>query len=278
MSSHCAGCYHESIARSGSCVRSRRPIVRKEVLPLPRPWYETIFDERYPELFGPLEQDPEEEVARIVGLLSLPPGASVVDLGCGRGRHAIPLSRRGYRVTGVDLSEKMLGLARERAQREGASVEWVREDMRKFVRRGAFDACLSLFTSFGYFNDEENERVIGNVSKSLKEGGTLLLDLRNAQKGLAGEEDKETTVEVPSGRLRLRVRFDKATRRARAEHELTRPDGIRISSAFDVRIYSEEELTGMLCRSGMRVAVVHGSLDGAPFTPGAERMVVIARR
>jgi SAM-dependent methyltransferase len=202
----------------------------------------------------------------------------VVDLGCGRGRHAIPLSRRGYRVTGVDLSEKMLGLARERARREGATVEWVREDMRRFVRRGAFDACLSLFTSFGYFNDEENELVIGNVSKSLKEGGTLLLDLRNAQKGLAGEEDSETTVTVPSGRLRLQVRFDRATRRARAEHELTRPDGIRISSAFDVRIYSEEELTGMLCRFGMSVAAVHGSLDGAPFSPGAERMVVIAKR
>ena len=245
---------------------------------MPRPWYETIFDERYPELFGPLERDPEEEVAKILGLLSLPPGAPVVDLGCGRGRHAIPLSLRGYLVTGVDLSEKMLGLARERAHREGASVEWVREDMRKFVRRRAFDACLSLFTSFGYFDDEGNEKVIGNVSESLKEGGALLLDLRNAQKGLAGEEDMETEVTVPTGRLRLSVRFDRTSRRARAEHELIRRDGIRISSAFDVRIYSEEELTGMLSRSGMRVTGVYGSLDGAPFTPGAERMVVIAKR
>src|SRR3972149_4614948 len=118
-----------------------------------RPWWETIFDERYPGIFG---------------LLSLPSGASVVDLGCGRGRHAIPLSRRGYRVTGVDLSDKMLGLARERALREGASIEWVREDMRKFVRRGAFGACLSLFPSFGFFNDEENELVIGNVAQRRK--------------------------------------------------------------------------------------------------------------
>jgi len=250
----------------------------KRESPLARPWYETIFDERYPELFGPLERDPEEEVTRILGLLSLPPGATIVDLGCGRGRHAIPLSRRGYRVTGVDLSEKMLGLARARAQREGASVEWVREDMRKFVRRGAFDACLSLFTSFGYFNDEENEQVIRNVSMNLKAGGAFLLDLRNVQKGLAGEEDMDTELSVPAGRLRLRVRFDRDSRRARAEHELTRRDGIRISSAFDVRIYSEVELTGMLRRAGMRVAAVHGSLDGAPFTPGAERMVVIAKR
>jgi SAM-dependent methyltransferase len=243
-----------------------------------RPWYETIFDERYPELFGPLEQDPEEEVAQIVGLIPIPPGASVADLGCGRGRHAIPLSRRGYRVTGVDLSDKMLRLARERAEREGAAVEWVREDMRKFVRPGAFDVFLSLFSSFGYFGDEENQKVLDNVGRSLKRGGALLLDLRNSRKGLAGEGELERTVTVPSGRLSMRVRFDRATGRARAEHELVRPDGIRISSAFDVRIYTEAELSRMIGKAGMRVVAVHGSLDGAPFGAGAERMVVIARR
>jgi SAM-dependent methyltransferase len=243
-----------------------------------RPWYETIFDERYPDLFGPLEQDPEEEVARIVELLAIPPGARVVDLGCGRGRHAIPLSRRGYRVTGVDISEKMLRMARERAGRENVSVEWVREDMREFVRPDRYDACLSLFTSFGFFCDEENARVLRNVADSLKGGGTLLLDLRNAQKGLAGEEDHEKTVTVPAGRLRLCVRFDRATCRAHAEHELTRPDGIRISSRFDVRIYSEEELRAMLREAGMRIRAVHGSLEGGPFTRGADRMVVIAGR
>ncbi|HEX9205355.1 MAG TPA: class I SAM-dependent methyltransferase [Candidatus Deferrimicrobiaceae bacterium] len=243
-----------------------------------RPWYETIFDERYPELFGPLERDPEEEVAQIVGLIPIPPGAAVADLGCGRGRHAIPLSRRGYRVTGVDLSEKMLRMARERAEREGAAVEWVREDMREFVRPGAFDVFLSLFSSFGFFGDEENQKVLDNVGRSLKPGGALLLDLRNSQKGLAGEGELEETVTVPAGRLNMRVRFDRTTGRARAEHELVRPDGIRISSAFDVRIYSEEELTRMIGRAGMRVVSVHGTLDGARFAAGAERMVVIARR
>jgi SAM-dependent methyltransferase len=243
-----------------------------------RPWYETIFDERYPELFGPLERDPEEEVGMIVDLLPISGGAAVVDLGCGRGRHAIPLSRRGFRVTGVDLSEKMLRLARERATREDAAVEWVREDMRAFRRPGAFDACLSLFTSFGYFDDEENQRVLDNVAHSLRPEGTLLLDLRNAQKGLAGDQDLEATVTVPAGELHLLVRFDQVTKRATARHELTRPDGIRISSSFDVRLYSEEELARMILRAGMRIRAVHGSLDGGAFTPGAERMVVIARK
>jgi len=243
-----------------------------------RPWYETIFDERYPELFGPLERDPEEEVRQIVRLLPIEAGAAVVDLGCGRGRHAIPLSQQGFRVTGVDLSEKMLRMAQERAARENVSVEWVREDMRVFLRPGAFDACLSLFTSFGYFSDEENQHVLANVGQSLRDGGALLLDLRNAQKGLAGEEDLESTVTVPSGQLRLRVRFDRATGRANARHELTRRDGIRISSSFDVRIYSEKELAGMISRAGLRIRAIHGSLDGSAFTPGAERMVVIAAK
>lgn len=241
-----------------------------------RPWFETIFDERYPELFGPLEGNAEDEVEEILRLLAPPAGAALWDLGCGRGRHAIPLARRGYRVTGVDLSEAMLRLARERAARERVVVEWVREDMRTFRRPGAFDVCLSLFTSFGFFSDAENRLVLENISGSLREGGRLLLDLRNVGKGLAVLRDGDTTREVPSGTLRMSVRFDPATRRAHAEHVLRRRDGIRISSAFDVRIYSPEELDAMLRDGGMRPVGLYGSLGGAPFTESSERMVVVA--
>ena len=243
-----------------------------------RPWFKTIFDERYPELFGPLEGNAEEEVEEIVGLLSFPPGARVEDLGCGRGRHAIPLARRGYVVTGVDISDTMLAIARSRAAAEGVRVEWVREDMRTFCRPGAFDVCLSLFTSFGYFNDEENQKVLDNIGRSLGEGGSLLLDLRNAGKGLSRLEDWDETMDVPAGSLKMTMRYDRATFRARAEHVLVRRDGIRISSAFDVRIYTMEELTAMIRKAGMRVRSFHGSLSGAPFGEESPRMVVLSVR
>lgn len=243
---------------------------------MPGEWFETIFDERYPELFGPLEGNAEKEVEEIVALLALRPGSAVEDLGCGRGRHAIPLARKGCRVTGVDISEKMLGIARMRAEREGVSVEWVREDMRVFRRPGAFDLCLSLFTSFGFFRDEENQMVLDNVGASLREGGILLLDLRNAGKGLARLEDWDQTIEVPSGTLRMTVRFNPRTMRAMAEHVLTRQDGIRIASAFDVRIYSPDELEAMLARAGLRVRNIFGSLAEDPFTEESGRMVVIS--
>lgn len=244
---------------------------------MPGVWFETIFDERYPELFGPLEEDAEQEVEEILGLLPLRRGSSVEDLGCGRGRHAIPLARRGYRVTGVDLSEKMLSMARDRADREGVSVEWVREDMRTFCRPRSFHLSLSLFTSFGYFRDEENQRVLDNVARSLRKGGVLLLDLRNAGKGLNRLEDWSETREVPSGKLRMSMRFDRNSGRAKARHVLTRRDGIRISSTFDVRIYSTAELSGMLRDAGMKNVEFYGSLSGAPFRDDSPRMVVVAR-
>ncbi len=243
-----------------------------------RPWFETIFDERYPELFAPLEGNAEEEVEEIVRLLDLPEGAAVEDLGCGRGRHAIPLARRGYEVTGVDLSDKMLRLARTRSERDGVRVEWVRDDMRTFCRPGAFDACLSLFTSFGFFSDRENQKVLDNVARSLKAGGRLLLDLRNAGKGLSRLADLDETREIASGTLKMSIRFDRQSRRARAEHVLTRRDGIRIASAFDVRIYSGEELSAMIGNAGMRVTDIFGSLSGDPFNEASSRMVLVAER
>lgn len=246
--------------------------------PVRRPWFETMFDERYPELFGPVEGNAESEVDEILGLLHLARGSAVVDLGCGRGRHAIPLALKGYRVTGVDLSENMLRMARSRAEREGARIEWVKEDMRTFRRSAAFDLALSLFTSYGYFGDAENQKVLDNVGAGLKERGVFLLDLRNAGKSLSRLDETDTTIEVPAGSLRMSMRFDGRTKRARAEHTLTRHDGIRISSAFDVRIYSMEELRGMIRKAGMEVKDFYGSLAGAPFTDESARMVVYAEK
>ena len=181
-------------------------------------------------------------------------------------------------MTGVDLSEKMLAIARARARKEGVFVEWLREDMRVFRRPAAFDLCLSLFTSFGFFNDKENQKVLTNMGVSLKEGGTSLLDLRNAGKGLSRLENWDQTIEVPSGNLRMAVRFNRRTMRAMAEHVLIRKDGIRISSTFDVRVYSIGELEAMLGKAGMRVKNVFGSLSGEPFTDESDRMVIVSAK
>jgi len=109
-----------------------------------------------------------DEVGRILGLTQCS-GGSALDLCCGPGRHSVELARRGFQVTGVDRSPFLLGKAREHAAKSGASVEWIEQDMRNFVRPASFDLACSLFTSFGYFQDEQDDlRVLRNIHQSLK--------------------------------------------------------------------------------------------------------------
>jgi 2-polyprenyl-3-methyl-5-hydroxy-6-metoxy-1,4-benzoquinol methylase len=81
-----------------------------------------------------------------------PTGKDVLDLCCGPGRWSIPLAQSGFRVTGVDRTKPFLNRARADARKAQVRIEWVRQDMRDFVRPGAFDVALNMFTSFGYFD------------------------------------------------------------------------------------------------------------------------------
>ncbi|MFQ3669380.1 MAG: class I SAM-dependent methyltransferase [Fimbriimonadaceae bacterium] len=84
------------------------------------------------------------EVSFLIEKLQLEPGQHLVDIGCGTGRHAVEFARRGFRVTGVDLSAGMLDQARQKAEAAGVDVEFVHADAREFVREAAFDAAICL--------------------------------------------------------------------------------------------------------------------------------------
>jgi ubiquinone/menaquinone biosynthesis C-methylase UbiE len=103
--------------------------------------------------------------------LTNPRGNAVLDLCCGPGRYAIALAQRGFNVTGVDRTSFLLKKARARAKTEQAKIEWVQQDMRSFVRPNAYDLVVSMLTSFGYFdNKQEDLGVLGNIFSNLKSG------------------------------------------------------------------------------------------------------------
>jgi 2-polyprenyl-3-methyl-5-hydroxy-6-metoxy-1,4-benzoquinol methylase len=89
------------------------------------------------------------EVEKAMALLDIEPPAAVLDLCCGIGRHSLDLARRGFAVTGVDRTRDLLEEARRLADADGLAVELVEQDMRAFRRPGAFDAAISMLTSFG---------------------------------------------------------------------------------------------------------------------------------
>lgn len=253
-----------------------------------RPWYEEFFASGdYVRYWLGGEDTPlipaertEREVAFLVEALTLPPGAPVLDLACGHGRHAIPLARRGYAVTGVDLAEYHLDMARRRAAEAGVHVEWVRADMREIPRGmdGRFDAVISMFTAFGYFDsDGEDQRVLEGVCRALRPGGHLVLDVGNRERVMRQYRDKDWLERDGQVMLHER-RFDFLTGRNHETLTVVERDGARHVTGFVVRMYSLAELAAMFQDAGLRVERVWGDFDGSDLTLDSRRCIVLARK
>src|SRR5260370_23634169 len=143
-------------------------------------WFTSFFDATYVAQLR--EEKSPAQTRREVDFLLRPlrpaPGARILDVPCGYGRHAAALARRGFEVVGVDLSRAMIAEARRRfAVRP--RLTFVRRDMRKIAYRGEFDAVINLYTSFGYFTPAQNRAVLRRLAWALRPGGTLLVDHRD---------------------------------------------------------------------------------------------------
>lgn len=126
------------------------------------------------------EKDAECHIKFLLSEIKLPLNASILDLACGAGRHAILLAKMGFDVTGVDLSEKLLSEASKSSAKENLSINFVHSDIRRFFTEKRFDLVLNLFTSFGYFEtDEENFLVFEKAYSFLKPNGIFVFDYFN---------------------------------------------------------------------------------------------------
>jgi SAM-dependent methyltransferase len=146
------------------------------------------FDEWFasPEYLSVYRRRDSEEAARVVALIlsvtGIPHGASVLDLGCGAGRHALGFCRRGLNVTGIDLSEQLIAAAKNSAAAEGLQPEFLCQDINTLELRRHFDLTVSLFTSFGYFDDDEKNFHLFRIAAShLKPGGFFVFDYLNPE-------------------------------------------------------------------------------------------------
>lgn len=214
-----------------------------------------------------------QEVQQLLELLAGEP-ESVLDLGCGPGRHALPLADAGLRVTAVDTSPSLL---EQLAQARGArDIEIVEADMREFVRPQAFDLVVVMWTSFGYFTDEADHRhVLANIRESLAPGGRLVLDLVGLEYLCRNLQAVHLT-EYDDGRI-LVERPDLTDDMTRLENQWMLIDGDRVHChEFSHRVWSGGEIAGLLAASGFNVEALHGGYTGQPYDLEAERLIVVA--
>ena len=219
-----------------------------------------------------------QDVDSLATLLRLKPGARILDHCCGVGRHSIELARRGFRVTGVDRTRLYLDRARQAAAVSRLDIEFVQSGMDAFCRPAAFDAVLNLFTSFGFFEtDAEERRVLAQIAKSLAPSGTLVIDVlgkevlcrkfqpRSWQSDPTGDRYllEERTVQNGWSRVENRwIVFNETGR-----HEFR----------WNIRVYSGRELELLLREAGFRQIELFGNQQGAPYDADAARLVAVAR-
>jgi SAM-dependent methyltransferase len=172
------------------------------------PWYHLLYEHRD-------DQDAVQFLEALLIQLNPPAGCSMLDLGCGKGRHATYLNQKGFRVTGLDLSPESILYCR---QLENESLSFFVHDMRNLFRTNDFDYVFNLFTSFGYFErEQEHGAAISNAALALKPGGTLVIDFLNCayvEKNLVHEEvltkgviDFEITRYLENGYFIKDIRF-----------------------------------------------------------------------
>jgi SAM-dependent methyltransferase len=219
----------------------------------------------------------EAEIDYISTLAGVQPGTAVLDLGCGPGRHALELARRGCRVVGVDRTAEYLRQAREKAREEGLDVEFVEGDMRSFARPASFDLALSLYTAFGYFEQAaENEQVLRNAYISLRPGAVLLLEV--AGKEVIARDFQERDWTEQGGELLLQERRAERHWTWMQNRWIVVRDGQQRSFEVGHWIYSAAELDHMLRLAGFTAVDFYGDLEGRPYDHHARRLVALARR
>lgn len=239
--------------------------------------FEQVFDEDYLYFYAPsLDDVADAQADAIWRLLELDRGVEVLDLACGHGRIANALAGRGALVTGLDATAPFLDRARAKASELGVNVDYVEGDMRSLpFPDGRFDHVVSWFTSFGYFDDQENRGVLREAHRVLRPGGSLLIENNNLAE-LLPRWLPSVVVERDSGLAIDRSLFDPTTGRANTERTIVRDGRVRHFS-FSVRMFIAVELRDWLLDAGFSTAA---SVDheGGSLTARSPRMVTIARR
>jgi SAM-dependent methyltransferase len=243
-------------------------------------WFDddSFWQELYPFMFPEQRFVSTPEQIEKVLALTKPGGKAALDLCCGPGRCSIALAQAGFSVTGVDRTKFLLDKAREKAQAAKAKVEWIQVDMRDFVREDAFDLTINMFTSFGFFDDKDEDLlVLRNILNSLRSGGVFLIDVMG--KELLAKILQPTTSNIfPDGTKLIQRHeiFDDWTR-IRNEWILIRK-GRAKSFKFHHTIYSGQELRDRMNEVGFTDVKLYGTLDGDDYGPNAQRLIAVARK
>jgi len=241
-------------------------------------WTHEYFDDTYRRLFLDTV-DPartRQQVQQLLRLCTVLPGAVVLDVGCGVGRHSIEFAKLGFRVTGVDMNADYIAACRERTEQLGLNAEFHAVDSRVMKLDVRADLTISLWSSFGYYGEIGDLQILERVAEHTRRGGHVVLDVENRDyivKHFVPEEWHEHEQEL----VFEKRRFD-ATDGTVSTRRVVLSGGVRREYHRVLRMYTVTELTALLEAAGLQPQRWCGDYDGSRFGFESKRMIAIAER
>jgi 2-polyprenyl-3-methyl-5-hydroxy-6-metoxy-1,4-benzoquinol methylase len=222
------------------------------------------------------EADAKKLIGLILNNVVLNPGAEILDLACGTGRHSILLAEKGFEVTAVDLSKNLLSVAQKAADASNVRINFIRSDIRQFSICTRFRMVINLFTSFGYFeSDEENFKIFRTAYNQLNNSGHFVLDFFNRrfiEKNIVPETvsnfQNETVIQkryIAGSRVNKKIIIEK--------------NGATKEYHESVRMFYKDELFNAISCAGFRIKNYFGDSNGNEFDlENSPRIIIIAQK
>lgn len=237
-------------------------------------WFEEWFNtEEYLDVY---RRRNEAEAAKLVELIlnnvSIRPGDDIIDLACGAGRHSIIFAEKGFNVTALDLSENLLNIARKRAAELNLKINFINADLRNFCIKSKFDMAVNLFTSFGYFeNDEENFSLFSSASAVLNENSYFVIDYFNAK--YIADNLVFHSEDLINGRKIIQERAIIGNRVIKKI--IIGTNGTTKRYTESVRMYSDTELISAIEKRGLKILNIFGNFNGSKFDLNSSPRIII---
>jgi SAM-dependent methyltransferase len=196
----------------------------------------------------------------------------ILDVACGSGRFTIPLAAAGYRLTGIDISDDFLALAKHRAP----SIEWHQGDIRGLPWVDRFDAAMCFGNSFGYFDREDTQRFLSGLARALRPGAAFVMETGASAESLLPSLQRERTIETADIIFSSTNRYDPRESRLDIEYSFQKGARREVRNA-QTFVFTTGEIVALLDRAGFALEHIYASAARDEFSLGLPRAIFVAR-